>query len=83
VKRLQDAFPSARFVFRNAGSPVSDAGAPVLDSGSPDFFLAVCGCPVGCAAREDEPGSRGRFAVTSQNDFASVCDLLRVNAGID
>ena len=78
VKRLQEAFPSARFVFSDA-------------AGAPDFVLAVCGCPVACAAREDEDiegskdvegsenvkGSRRRFAVTSQSDFTFVCDEIR------
>jgi hypothetical protein len=65
---LQEAFPSVRFVFSDI-------------EGAPDFVLAVCGCPVACAAREDANnracGLGGRFAVTSQNDFASVCDAIR------
>jgi hypothetical protein len=74
VKRLQDAFPSVHFVFSDAG-------------GAPDFVLAVCGCPVACAAREEtqeketrenpESLSAYRFAVTSQSDFASACDAIR------
>jgi hypothetical protein len=72
VKRLQDAFPSARFVFRDAGSPASNSDLP-------DFVLAVCGCSVACAARGDVQvqGNRGQFAATSQNDFTSVCDEIR------
>jgi hypothetical protein len=68
VKRLQEAFPSARFTFSDAGES---------DFGEPDFVLAVCGCPVACAARGDTRGSRGQYAVTSQNDFASACDEIR------
>jgi hypothetical protein len=69
VRRLRDALPSARFVF-------SDAGADIDDS-APDFALAVCGCPVACAAREDIQGSRGCFAVTSQSDFTSARNQIR------
>ena len=64
VRRLQDAFPSARFVFSDTGE-------------TPDFALAVCGCPVACAAREDVRGSRGRFVITSQSDFESACSEMR------
>jgi hypothetical protein len=70
VKRLQEAFPSVRFAF----SDIDDA---------PDFVLAVCGCPVACAAREDANtnnracGPGGQFAVTSQNDFTKVRDEIR------
>jgi hypothetical protein len=34
-----------------------------------DFVLAVCGCPVRCAARENENGKYGAFTVSSPHDF--------------
>jgi hypothetical protein len=63
VKRVQDAFPLVRFTF--------------LDTPAPDFSLAVCGCPVACAARENVRGTHGRYVVTSRNGFVMACEEIR------
>jgi 4-hydroxybutyrate CoA-transferase len=72
VRRMQEAFPSIRFV--HAGEPGEDQR---------DFALVVCGCPVKCADYEDFRGSSGRFVVASQNDFPGACREIEKGSSQD
>jgi hypothetical protein len=63
VRRLQENFPSIHFTCED--TPLSD------------FAVAVCGCPVKCAAYEDVRGARGRFVASSEDDFSAACMEIR------
>lgn len=64
VERLRAGFPEDEFV-------------EMVDEGPFDRVIVICGCSATCASHEDLHGLHGKTVLSSDEEYAALCESLR------
>lgn len=64
TERLRTEFPEDEFI-------------EMGDEGPYDRVVVICGCPSACASHEDLHGLYGKKVMSSDEEYAAVCEFLR------
>lgn len=67
VERLRAEFPEDEFI-------------EMGDEGPFDRVIVICGCSATCASHEDLYGLRGKTVLSTDEEYAALCESLRENS---